>query len=838
MKFLPRDLTRDPKARERFIQEAQAASALDHPNICTIHEIDTTEEGQMFIAMSCYEGETLRQVIANGLLAIEKAIDIAIQIAEGLHEAHQKRIVHRDIKPANILLTTRGEAKILDFGLAKLSGQTQLTREGTTLGTTAYMSPEQARGDELDQRTDIWSLGAVLYEMVTGCVAFKGEYDQVVLYSILNEEPLPLSTLRPDAPPLLVKVVDTCLQKEPSLRYQHIGALLADLQALKADRVSSNSLSAAERRPRTDKRRISIAAIGGLLLLVAVATVFTIFNRTALHHSTVIPSTRLVVLPFENLGPTENDYFTDGVTDELITRLASLSGLSVISRTSAIQYAKTDKSIEQIGKELQVSYALAGAVRWAKAADGSDQVRITPSLVRISDKTTLWAETYDRVLNDIFLVQSDISQRVVEKLGIALLPDEHKSVAMAPTHNLAAYQAFLRARYYKRRPHFTVENWYREVDGYTQAVQLDPEFALAFAEMARAHARFYYLWQDHSDERLEKAVQAAEQAKRLSPESAAVHLALGYYQIYAYRNPDRAEAEFAIAEKGMPNSFEIYLAHSAVATLRGDWQGGMESSRKAFELSPRDASVAVDLAEIYWVLRRFQESVNTCDLAIELAPDDAWPYLIKTFALWSWKGGFGETRALLQAVSPDHEWSPWSWFWQNMMEKEYQQAIDQLSQSSIDWIETKCWAMPVELLTAEAYDHLGENEKSLRDYQAAKILLQDRVQQHPDDPRYHSSLGIAYASLGQKEAALQEGRKAASLLTVDRDAFYGIPYIEDLAYIYLVVGETDSALARLDKLLSIPSWISPAWLQNNPRWSKLYKDPRFVEILLKHEHAD
>ncbi|HNT67421.1 MAG TPA: hypothetical protein PKN04_16665, partial [bacterium] len=592
--------------------------------------------------------------------------------------------------------------------------------------------------------------GAVLYEMVTGCVAFKGEYDQVVLYSILNEAPIPISTIRPDAPPLLVKIVETCLQKERSLRYQNMAALLADLRALKADRVNSNLLSAAERQPKTGKRRIRIAAISGLLFFAAVAMVFTIFNRKILHHSPVNLSTRLVVLPFENLGPTENEYFTDGITDELITRLASLSGLCVISRTSAMQYAKTDKSMEQIGKELQVNYALAGAVRWAKAVDGSDRVRITPSLVRVSDKTTLWAETYDRVLDDIFLVQSDISQRVVEKLDLSLLPAEHRNVTMAPTHNLAAYQAFLRARYYKRRPHFTVENWHREVESYTQAVQLDPEFDLAFAELARAHARFYYLWQDHSDERLEMAAQAAEQAKRLVPESAAVHLALGYYQIYAYRDPDGAEAEFSIAEKGMPNSYEIYQAHSAVATLRGDWYEGMESSRKAFELSPRDAAVAVDLAEIYWVLRRYQDSITTCDLAIELAPDDAWPYLIKTFALWSWKGGFSETRALLRAVSPDHEWAAWSWFWQSMLEKQYQQAIDQLLSTTVGWIETKCWAMPVALLTAEAFHHLGEDEKSLADYQTAKILLQERVKQHPDDPRYHSSLGIAYANLGQK----------------------------------------------------------------------------------------
>jgi serine/threonine-protein kinase len=540
------------------------------------------------------------------------------------------------------------------------------------------------------------------------------------------------------------------------------------------------------------------------------------------------------VLPFENLGPSENEYFTDGMTEELTTRLASLSGLGVISRTSAVQYSKTDKTIEQIGKELGVDYALGGAVRWARARDGSNRVRIDPNLVRISDQTTLWAESYDRVIDDIFAVQSEISQKVVEKLGITLLEQERRTVEIAPTRNLEAYQAYLRAKYYESRPHFTTGNWLRAVESYQQAVELDPGFALAFAELARAHARLYNLWYDHSADRLDMATAAAGQAMTLAPELPGVHFALGYYRLYGYRDPQKALEEFAIAEKGMPHSVDIFQAKAAAAELQGNWEGAMDNSRKAFELSPRDASVATDLAEFYWVLRRYEEAFRTCNLAIGLAPDDAWPYLFKTFVLWSWKGAATDTRTILDAVPKVHDWAPWAWFWQDMFERRYRQAAERLFSAPDAWIRTKCWAMPKSLLAAYAFKLMGERAKSLQAYESAQSLLEAEVRQSPDDPRFHSSLGIAYANLGRKKEAIREGRRAVEILTVSRDAFYGLPYVEDLAFIYTLTGDADAALDRLDYLLSIPSWVSVPWLRMDPQWDALRGNPGFDRLLEKY----
>jgi len=832
LKFLPPNLTCDPEAKERFIHEAKAASALQHDNICTIHDIDESPDGELFICMDFYEGETVKRKIENGELKIEDGIDIAIQVARGLAKAHEAGMVHRDIKPANIMVTREGEAKIVDFGLAKLARQTKLTRAGSTLGTVVYMSPEQARGEEVDHRSDIWSLGVVLYEMITGQPPFKSDYEQALIYSILNDEVQPI----PGIDPRLDEIVRKALRKDPSARYQRIEDLESDLKGLMTKQGGTAAEEGLRRGWRWVKRRPVV--LSGIILLGGAAALIGYILSGPQEEGSLSQVRRLVVLPFENLGPADNEYFTDGMTEELTSRLSSLSNLRVISRASAVEYARTNKPMEQIGKELGVDYALEGAVRWAPSQAGGSRVRINSSLTRISDKTTLWSETYDRVIDDIFVLQSEISQKVVEKLGITLLGPERTGVEVPPTRNLEAYQAFLRARYYRNRPHFTAANWLQVVEAYQHAVQIDTTFALAFAELARAHARLYYLWEDHSPGRLEKATHAAERAIALAPDMSGVRLSLGYYYLYTGRDTKKALEEFAIAEKGLPHNVEILEARTAVLSTDGRWEEALESAREAFELSPRDGSLAVDLTEMYWVLRKYEEAVRTSDKAIELSPDDAWPYLFKTFSLWSWKGTASETRSVLEAVPATHDWAPWTWYWQDMNERNYRKAIDRLSSNPDAWIRTKCWSMPKSLLIGYALRLLGEREQSMREYDSAKSLLEAEVKQWPDDPRFRSSLGIAYAALGRKEDAIREGKKAVELLPVASDHFYGLPYVEDLAFIYTLTGETDAALDQLDYLLSIPSWISVAWLQMDPQWNLLRNQSGFKNLLEKHSSSD
>jgi TolB-like protein/tRNA A-37 threonylcarbamoyl transferase component Bud32/Flp pilus assembly protein TadD len=845
LKFLPPELTRDPEAKERFIQEAQAASALDHPNICNIHEIDETEDGQMFIVMACYEGETLKKKVASGQLSVDSVIDIAIQIAQGLAKAHEHGIIHRDIKPANVMITNDGVAKILDFGLAKLAGQVGLTKTGVTLGTIAYMSPEQARGEEVDARTDIWSFGVVMYDMLTGRLPFRGEYEAAIAYSILTEEPDPITGLRTGVPMELERIVNKTLLKKPEERYQHVDELMVDLTALQkklatprttADAVAKpkSTVPSPKRQPAPARQKIwLIAAVSVLVALTALVAL--LLNRGG---EKGVPGAKkmLVVLPFENLGPPEDEYFAAGMTEEITSRLAAVSGLGVISRTSAVHYAGTDKTVKQIGKELGVEYVLEGTVRWAREPAGVHRVRITPQLIRVSDDTHLWAEPYDRVINDIFEVQSEIAQRVVKELGVALLALERKALTIRPTKNLEAYQAYLRGRYYAGRPHFSLQIWEKMVESYQEAVELDPDFALAYAELSKAHARFYYFRYDISEERRTLAKRAVNRAAELAPDSPETHSALGYYYFWVYRDAERALEEFENATVGRPEGAEILLAKAELLRMQGRMQEAAEHYKRAFELSPRDAESILELGLTYWWSRKYPDALQAINQAAVLAPDDAWPYLARAFNYWSWKGALQlhEARLALESVPKDHEWAPWAWFWQEIFDGRYREAIDRLSSTPGQWIRLKVWAFPKSLLSAFAHELLNEAELARKDWQIAKSMLEGEVRQLPEDARYHGSLGIAYAALNQKEDAIGEGRRAVELLPVTKDAIYGLGHTEDLAFIYTLVGEHDTALDQLEQLLSIPGWISVPWLQMDPRWDGLRKHPRFQRLLKKY----
>ncbi|MFQ5640257.1 MAG: protein kinase, partial [bacterium] len=444
LKFLPQGLTRDEEAKKRFMYEAQAASALDHPNIGTIYEVEQTDMGQMFIVMAYYDGETLGGKIERGPQPIDEAIDISLQIAQGLAEAHGKEIVHRDIKPANIMMTTDKVVKIVDFGLAKLAGRTKLTKDDSTLGTVAYMSPEQAQGAEVDHRTDIWALGAVLYEMISGRQPFEGEYEQAVMYSIMNEDPEPITGLRTGVPMELERTVNKCLEKEPSDRYQQVIELIVDLRRLKKETESKKILARTGVKAKTPKKRTRTFVLTGILLGVLILAVAGYFFFAPGETEPTSERKMLAVLPFENLGPPEQEYFSDGITEEIISRLAGIRALGVISRTSITQYKQTDKTLQQIGEELGVGYVLEGTVRWDHSPDGPGRVRVTPQLIRVSDDTHLWSDRYNAVLTDIFQVQSDIAERVSEVMNVAVLASERRSLESIPTDNLEAYDAYLR----------------------------------------------------------------------------------------------------------------------------------------------------------------------------------------------------------------------------------------------------------------------------------------------------------------------------------------------------------------------------------------------------------
>ena len=390
IKLLPPDLTRDDTAKQRFLQEAKAASALDHPNICVIFEINETDDGQLYLVMAHYEGETLKERIARGPLDLDDAIDIATQVGEGLAEAHKAGIVHRDIKPANLFVTKSGIVKILDFGLAKLAGSEGVTQTGTTVGTVAYMSPEQAKGQEVDHRTDIWSLGVVLYEMLAGTPPFQGETLAAIVHATLEHRQLPLSGASSTAQ----SAVTRALSKDKTQRYQAVADLLMELRRL-----------------------------GGS----DAATVTVPTNAD-------VPS--IAVLPFVNMSADpEQEYFCDGMAEELIDALAKLGGLRVVARTSSFQFKGQSPDLREVGNKLNVKTVLEGSVRKA-----GNRLRVNAQLINADDGYHLWSERYDRDMDDVFAVQDEITQSVVRKLKVKLLGAGDTPLVKRPTDNVEGIQ--------------------------------------------------------------------------------------------------------------------------------------------------------------------------------------------------------------------------------------------------------------------------------------------------------------------------------------------------------------------------------------------------------------
>jgi serine/threonine protein kinase/Flp pilus assembly protein TadD len=500
LKFLPDDISQDSQAIERFRREARAASSLNHPNICTIHDVGEFE-GRPFIAMELLEGQTLKHRIGEKTIPVADLLDIGIQIAEGLEAAHSKGIVHRDIKPANIFLINRGPAKILDFGLAKLATNSQhlsesvaaaslltrthldgnelLTSPGSSVGTVMYMSPEQARGEELDARSDLFSLGVVLYEMSTSVVPFSGSTVALIYDGILHSTAIPATNLNPKLPLAIENIFGKALEKDKDLRYQTAAELRTDLKRIKRD-LDSNRRPAADKSDSSNVRPVAAP-----------------------------PSKKSVaVLYFENQsGGKEDEYFRDGMTEDIITELSKITQLQIFPRSEMLAFRDKPTAAPQVGQQLSASYVLEGTIRRS-----GNRLRITAQLVEISTRHSVWAERYDRQLEDVFAIQDEIARSIAQALRITLTPQEEKTIRLKPTENPQAYDFFLRGRSYTRR-----ENMDYGLQMFEQAIQLDPQFALAHGGIAHLCGLIYEL-REQNPKWIERGLAACDRATALAPD--------------------------------------------------------------------------------------------------------------------------------------------------------------------------------------------------------------------------------------------------------------------------------------------------------------------------------
>jgi len=606
LKFLPPDALQDKFSLDRFLREARAAAALNHPNICTVHEIGEDAENQPFIVMEFLEGDTLKNAISGRPLRTERILDISLQVADALDHAHSRGITHRDIKPANIFVLHSGQSKILDFGLAKLTArlpassqssthgshidpQDTLTSAGASMGTVAYMSPEQARGDSLDCRSDLFSFGAVLYEMATGMQAFRGATSAVVFNAIFNVHPEPATSVNPELPAGLETIVSKALEKDRELRYQSAAELRSDLKRLKRDLDSGRIPS---RRgpgsPGFPSRR------------------------------TERPQNSVAVLYFENLSPAkEDEYLRDGMTEDIITELANIKNLKVFPRPAMLPYRDKPVTAPQVGHELHASYVLGGSLRRS-----GNRLRITAQLVETRSGHTVWAQRFDREMADVFEVQDEIARSIAQAFRINLSPQEEKKIASKPTENSVAYDYYLRGRSYARR-----ESLEFALQMYEQAIRLDPNFALAHAGVAYICGIIYEV-REHDPKWVERGDAACNRAMELDPNLPEALVARARI-LYSQQKHDEAIdlAHGAIAIK--PDCEGVYNILGRAYFASGRFEEAAALIEKAIEANGDDYNVYIPFTNALERLGRFAEldryremEVRMLERQLELVPED------------------------------------------------------------------------------------------------------------------------------------------------------------------------------------------------------------------------
>jgi len=612
LKFLPPELTRDAEAKQRFLHEARAAARLDHPNICTVYEVGESD-GQLFLAMACYDGMTLREKLKAGPLPWAEAAALAMQAAAGLSEAHAHGIVHRDIKPANLFLTAKGQVKILDFGLAKLTGASVLTQTGTTVGTAHYMSPEQARGEAVDARSDLWSLGVVLYELVAGRPPFRGEYAQAVIYGILNEAPPPVTEFAPDVPPALQGVVAKCLAKDPAARPAAAGELADALAGCLGLEAPTAPVSYKAARPGW---RRWPAAAAALVILLAVAGIVT-WRSGWDPFPAPERAVRLAVLPLANLsGDPKQEYLSDGLTQELINQLGRLhpAGLSVIARTSIMQYKKSQKTVDQIGKELGVDYILEGSAQ----REGS-RIRITAELIRVGDQAQLWADAFEREMAGILALQSAVARRVAGALALKLLPSEHAQLGRTRRVNPEAYDACLRANNYRQS--ITKSGYEAAERFYYLALKKDPNYAAAWAGIARIWTGRQQMGITPTREASFKAKEAVRKALALDESDWEAHRSLAGILTWGDWDWPAAEREWRRVVELNPNHPEGLQGYSHFLMHMNRPHEAMAAIERSIGLDPfsvrNQSFYAFDLLYV----RRYEDAIRAAQAALRLQPD-------------------------------------------------------------------------------------------------------------------------------------------------------------------------------------------------------------------------
>lgn len=817
---------------KRFRHEAEAAASLEHPQIVPIYEIGE-RDGSCYFSMKFVEGGQLDQIVRREPMSTRRAAELLVKIARTVQFAHERGILHRDIKPGNILLDQNGEPHLTDFGLARLIEQeSTVTNSFDVLGTPSYMAPEQAAGrvKELTAAADVYALGAVFYQMLTGQPPFAGGTTYETIRMVMEIEPRHPQLWNPKVDVDLATICLKCLEKAPNKRYPSAEALAEDLERwLRHEPIVARRTGILSRGWKWVRRNPTTAALIPSLAAVAALAFVAIWE-----HEGSAPRSGIAVLPFENLSDDKASAFlVDGLQDDILTKLAKIAGLKVISRTSVMSY-RGQHDVRQIGAALRVSHVLEGSIR-----KNAGKIHLNAQLIDARTDSHIWAEEYDCDLNDIFAAQSEIAQKIAEKLHARISVEEKRSIERAPTADLMAFDLYTRAKNLylaATNSNSGKEDLLEAADLLNQALARDPSYFEAYCQLAGIHDLLYILGHDHSPRRLDLAEAAIDAAVRRRPNAGEAHLARAIHAYSGYLNYDEALTELEVAQKSLPNDSRIFELRGLIKNRQGKFEDALPELEHAMELDPRNVYRLEQIAQTYWFLRRYPEVETAYARALAIEPTNVQLRIYRAGLEFAWKA---DTHAVHEVIDSLRDNNP--------------RAIHEIADSwvSCALADRDPTAAKAALIAAGENapfnDHavhfnracvegwiarLEKNElKARAAFELARIEQEKIVKTQPAYAPSLCVLGVIDAALGKKQEALSECRRAVELLPVQKDAFNGPLMIQWYAISAAWVGEQDLALEQLATAAHIPGPLSYGWLKLQPFWDPLRGDPRFEQIV-------
>jgi len=818
---------------KRFRLEAEAAARLDHPCIVPIHEVGE-RDGCCYFSMNFIEGGQLDEVISRAPMSTRQAAELIAKVARTVHFAHEHGILHRDIKPGNILLDRNGEPHLTDFGLARLlDTESSVTRTIDVLGTPSYMAPEQAAGEtvKLSKATDVYGLGAVLYQLLTGQPAFVGGTTYETIRLLRETEPRSPRVLNPKVDRDLSTICLKCLEKDPQRRYSSAFVLAEDLEHwLKHEPIRAKRSGVVTHTRKWVRRKPAIAALSASLVALVAAIGWNVWKSELFRAA---PEKSIAVLPFQNLSPDpDNAYFADGIQEEILTRLASIAGLKVISRTSTQRYQSKPRNLSQIAKQLGVANIVEGSVQKA-----GDHVRVHVQLINAHTDSHLWAESFDRKLTDILDVESEIAKRIAESLEQKLTGREKQELAVKPTNNPEAYDAYLRGLAFEGRSYGADEAFLSKAAGfYVRAVQLDPNFAIAWARLSRANSLIYAA-KGIDPTRRDEAKRALENAQRLEPNSPETLLALGYYQYGVLEDFGAAKVTLDRVNRMRPGNAEVSYALGLITRNQGEWDQSIAYWEQALALDPRNVQTLTAAAVTYTILRQFPAALKLYDRALDITPDDP-DVKAEKAGIYQAQGNLQEAASLLSQIN---ERTPSMVVFYNKL---IQLRLDRNYGELIRFLQAR------QVQSNDEYDKgvnqvflafgqrlAGDTEGAKASAEQARYSFERLYKDQPDNVNVGASLSLAFAALEEKDLALKTAERAIVLCPRAKDQYTGPRYEETLAFIQTLFGQNRLAISTLTQLLQTPydSWfygvpITPALLKLDPIWDPLRSDPAFQKL--------